>query len=700
MLPEPTPSGAALPLMGYQPALDGLRAVSIIGVLFYHAGFSWMHGGFFGVEVFFVVSGFLITSLLLQEFERSDRIAFGQFWMRRVRRLFPALFAMLAAVAIWAAFWGSQDQLSQLKRDFPWAVFYVGNWGQVLGDVPYFAGEPPLLRHLWSLAVEEQWYLVWPLVFAALVALIPSRRAIGGLVLAASVAVMVLTFWLHAGTPTLLGGPPSLFAELDRTNFLYLSTITRSSGLLLGAGAAFLWRPWLWPKSLGAPAGKLLDPLGAAAVGGLVCAFAAASLIDGYIYQWLLPLVSVLSLVAVLVSVHPAATGFRWAMSTMPLVEIGKRSYGLYLWSWPIFVIVGATDGSVDAFLLAMLTTIVVSELSYRFIETPVRKGVIGRWWGDRTPIVWAPIAGGVLLVGCLVTFYLSVGQFDRFEGGDDATFELAADDQDGAANEVSQAAVGAGVSGDAAGESTDGSSATPSSPTLSTTTTTVSTAETASVAIVGDSQAYALAVNIPTGIDEVFPTIVNGSVDGCGVQDSGSVRSAVSFNNNFAICDGWQDDWAEAAEGADVALVVVGAWDVFDVVDGDDLYVFDTAAADQLFAAGLMSGIDAVLSEGANVGLLEVACMRPVDVSGAGVRALPERGDDDRVAHVNDVIRWVASQYGPEVQVVEGPDAWCSDEAIATDLGYRWDGVHVYTRGANLIFETIAPQLLELATV
>jgi peptidoglycan/LPS O-acetylase OafA/YrhL len=710
MLPEPTPSGAALPSMGYQPALDGLRAVSIVAVLFYHAGFSWMHGGFFGVEVFFVVSGFLITSLLLTEYERTDRIAFGQFWMRRVRRLFPALFAMLLAVAVWAAFWGSGEQVSQLKRDFPWAIFYVGNWGQVLGDVPYFAGEPPLLRHLWSLAVEEQWYLVWPLLFAALVAVIPSRKVIGWLVLAAAVGVMVFTAWLHSGSPTLLGGPVGAFEGLDRTNFAYLSTITRSSGLLLGAGSAFLWRPWTWPKALGAPVGRVLDPLGAAAVAGLCLAFAVTTLTEAYVYQWLLPLVSILSLAAVLVAVHPAATGFRWIMSSMPLVEVGKRSYGLYLWSWPIFVIVGATDGSVDLFLIAMAITIVLSELSYRFIETPVRQGAIGRWWGDRAPITWAPIAGAALLVGSLVTFYLSVGQFDRFEGGDDATFELAAasdtttddaettagagtpDDVPLAADEGGTADAGAT---DGAGTTVDatGSSATSSS-------TASPSAGTASVAIVGDSQANALAVNVPDGIEAVFPDVVNGSVDGCGVHDSGGVRSSVSFNNNFAICDGWQDDWAGAAANSDVALVVVGAWDVFDIVDGDDQYVFGTAAGDQLFAAGLISGIDAILTEGVNVGLLEVACMRPVDVAGAGVRALPERGDDERVDHVNDVMRWVSSQYGPEVQVIEGPDEWCSDEAIATDLGYRWDGVHVYEPGANLIFESIAEQLLDLAAI
>ena len=230
-----------------------------------------------------------------------------------------------------------------------------------------------------------------------------------------------------------------------------------------------------------------------------------------------------------------------------------------------------------------------------------------------------------------------------------------------------------------------------------------VGLATSARLAIVGDSQANALAINLPDRIDEVFPSVTNGSVDGCSVHDSGSVRSSVDFANNFAICEGWQDEWANAADGADVALVVVGAWDVFDIVDGDTTYGFATPAGDALFVANLESGIDAMLEEGTNVALLEVACMRPQDVEGAGVRALPERGDDARVAHVNELLRDVAASYqasgSDRVQFVEGPDDWCTDESIATDLGYRWDGVHVYRPGANLIYTAVAPDLLRLVS-
>jgi peptidoglycan/LPS O-acetylase OafA/YrhL len=680
------------PTMGYQPSLDGLRAVSVAAVLLYHAGFSWMRGGFFGVEVFFVVSGFLITSLLLDEHDRNDGIAFGQFWLRRVRRLFPALYAVLLAVAVWAALAGSAAQQSQLRREIPWSIFYVNNWGQILGGVPYFSGEQSLLRHLWSLAVEEQWYLIWPLAFAALMRLRLPRHIVGGLVVGAAFVVFIYMFWMQTRAPTALGGPPEAFVGVNRTNFLYLSTITRVGGLLLGAGAAFIWRPWRWSHAKEAEAGRLLDPIGAASVAALGCAAVVAQLTAGYVYQWLLPLVSILSLVAVMVAVHPAAVGFRRVMGWLPLVEVGKRSYGLYLWSWPIFVIVGATDGAVWSFLVAMLITVVVAEASYQYLETPVRRGVVGRWWKDRASITYAPMVGCALLVGCLAIFYASVDQFSFFEGGDDAVFELAepVTNVEGESTNADGDITLPSASSDVAPMSTD--------PPVQTTSTTVAPAS-ARLAIVGDSQANALAVNLPDGIGEVFPEVINGSLDGCSVYDSGQVSSSVDFTNSFAICEGWQEDWAEAASQSDVALVVIGAWDVFDIEDGTKTYAFDTAVADQFFAANLITGIDAMLSEGASVGLLEVPCMRPQDVDNAGVRALPERGDDSRVAHLNDLLRWVSSQYGPEVKVIDGPDEWCNDEAIATDLGYRWDGVHVYEPGANLIYTTIAPDLLDLAT-
>ena len=676
--------------MGYQPSLDGLRALSVGIVLLYHAGFSWMHGGFFGVEVFFVVSGFLITSLLIEEHDRRGSVSFRGFWTRRARRLLPALFAVLVAVAVWAAFAGSAEQQSQLRRDIPWSVFYVGNWGQILGDVPYFAGEPPLLRHLWSLAVEEQWYLIWPLVFVGIVGLGISHRAKGAWIVGAAFGVFALMFWMHSNSPSPLGGPPPIFEGLNRTNFLYLSTITRAGGLLLGAGAAFWWRPWRWSNASSAPIGRHLDPIGAAALAMIACAAAVAHVTAGYVYQWLLPLVSILSLVAIMVAVHPAAVGMRRILSWTPLVEVGRRSYGLYLWSWPIFVIFDATDGSVSRFVLAMTVTVFVTEASYRWLETPVREGAIGSWWSSRTPNAnfYAPVAGGALVLGCLAVFYVSVEPFDPFKGGGDTAVELADGDASSAPSTIDPGAAATGAAALAAGAAPVTTLA--PGPTIA-------PATSATLAIVGDSQAHALAINLPDGIESTFPTVKDGSVEGCGVYDEGSPMTTADFAIDLgSYCPGWQDEWAAAAAGHDVTLVVLGAWDVFDMRIDGVVHPFGVPATDEEWKTRVRSGIDAVLATGSKVALLPAACMRPID--GLANVALPERGDDTRVAHVNELLAQVADTYGTEVALLEGPPQWCNDEGVATNLNYRWDGVHVYTPGAELIYEKVAPQLLQLA--
>ena len=213
--------------MGYIPSLDGLRALAVLAVILYHAHFSWIRGGFIGVEVFFVVSGFLITSLLLEESEDTGGISLRQFWIRRARRLLPALFTMLVVVSAWALLF-SKYKVGQLRHDFLAAVFYISNWWQIFSsDVPYFApSDPPLLRHLWSLAVEEQWYLLWPIAFIALFKWGKNRAKVAQALLVIAASIMVFTAIAYSSSNS------------DRINFLYLSTITRSTGLLLGAAGA------------------------------------------------------------------------------------------------------------------------------------------------------------------------------------------------------------------------------------------------------------------------------------------------------------------------------------------------------------------------------------------------------------------------------------------------------------------------------
>ncbi len=703
--PSVRPAGlGAPPVMGYQPSLDGVRAISVVAVLLYHAGFSWMHGGFFGVEVFFVVSGFLITSLLLDERERSGRVSLGQFWLRRARRLLPALAMVLVATGVYSSLWGSAQMQSDLRRDYPWAIFYAANWGQIVGGAQYFGNLSPL-RHLWSLAVEEQWYLLWPVVFLGLTRLLSRARVRAASLLLIAIGVMTFTWW-SAREPRLTDG---------RVNFLYLSTLTRSSGLLLGAAAAFVWRPWRSRRAATSRSWWLLDLIGAAAVGILGWQFVDAVLTDRAIYRWQLALVTVASLALVLVVVHPASKLTRPAFAFKPVAEIGKRSYGLYLWSWPVSVACQAYTGSWARFGIAMGITVTIAEISYRVVETPIRRGGLARWVAAHRSVHWHTITtAGVIAVLALlvplVLFFSRVEHADPAAGGADAAFSLPAVGEQATSVAAPRPEVPSipAVAADAGASASNSSGSTgqvglPSS-TVSEPSAPASPPVTAPVlprrvVVVGDSMAHSLAINLPDGIESTFD-IADGSVDGCSVYDDGDVKSERRrFARSFANCEGWADRWLDAAvdSKAQVALVVTGAWDVFDVeVDGVPI-PFASAEGDARFLAGLQQGIDALTAAGVHVALLEVACMRPADVKGAGVPALPERGDDDRVAHLNDLLRQVAVDHPETVTFVSGPAQWCSDEEIATDLGYRWDGVHVYVPGANLIYVTIAQSLLDI---
>ena len=367
-------------------------------------------------------------------------------------------------------------------------------------------------------------------------------------------------------------------------------------------------------------------------------------------------------------------------------MALGKRSYGLYLWSWPISRVLGAYEGSWSRFALAMIVTAVMSEGCYRYVETPIRKGAIGQWLHDRHRPGWRLVTACsavsvVAVVASLGVFYSSTAK--EFDPALDAGADEVAFDPDAATTTV--AAPASGVA------DTTGST-TPAVP--------ITAARLPRrVVIVGDSTAHSLAINLPDGIEASF-SIADGSVEGCSVYDTGTARSArEGFTRSFSGCTGWEQEWVKTAtdSGAEVALVVIGAWDVFDVeVDGVAI-PFATAQGDARFVAGVQRGIDALVAVGVKVALLEVPCMRPQDVSGAGVPALPERGDDARVAHLNELLRSVAAQNASTTTFVAGPQQYCTDPLIAADLAYRWDGVHPYLPGAKLTFEAIAAALLSI---
>jgi peptidoglycan/LPS O-acetylase OafA/YrhL len=394
----------------YLPGLDGLRAVAVVAVIFYHANHTWLRGGFLGVEVFFVISGYLITLLLLAESTRNGRIDLRGFWLRRARRLLPALWTLLVGVTVFVAIF-RRDELGNLRGDVVAGFTYVTNWFQIHTGSSYFSdfGYVPL-RHLWSLAVEEQFYLLWPLLMLAVTKVARRRMPVVGLVfLLASVGIAVLCGWVYRTGPVgdVAQTPNQYFSflgrDVSRIDFAYLSTITRMGGLFIGAALAIWWRPWSVARARIASRGAALDVVGLIGLAGLgVMMWRFQNVVSGteegargydLLYCGGFFLVGLASVAVIAAVTHPTAVLGRVVLGNRLFVWIGQRSYGLYLYHWAIFQFSRKLAGkelTMPQFVGLMAITVVVTELSYRFVETPVRKGNFSRWlrtWrGAETP--------------------------------------------------------------------------------------------------------------------------------------------------------------------------------------------------------------------------------------------------------------------------------------------------------------------------
>ncbi len=397
MTPPVSPSGGIGrgPIVPYVPGLDGLRALAVIAVIVYHANKQWLGGGFLGVEVFFVISGYLITLLLVAERERTGTVSFGQFWFRRARRLLPALFTMLIALITYVAFF-NRDYLGTLRGDVVAGVSYVANWFQIWTGSSYTSSaEFAPLRHLWSLAVEEQFYIVWPVIMFVLLRRVRGRAIaiFGGVFLLAAIAISVYVAALYVpGNLSDASQTMSLFGrEVQRTDYLYLGTLSRSSGLLLGAALATMWQPWAIRRGTAGKNANALDLAGVVSLVALavMCVrFKDVVLVQdvgsqGYdlLYQGGFALVGVATLVAIATVTHPRSRLGRYVLGSAILVWIGRRSYGLYLYHWVIFQIyrqdtkqLGTPLGLAE-FVGLVALSLALSEVSYRFVETPIRKG-------------------------------------------------------------------------------------------------------------------------------------------------------------------------------------------------------------------------------------------------------------------------------------------------------------------------------------
>lgn len=359
--------------MGYLPGLDGLRALAVMGVLLYHADLPFMPGGFLGVDVFFVLSGFLITSLILEEFDRSGRVDFKAFYLGRARRLLPAVLLLLLVVSVAAAF-VYRDAARQVASDVLASVLYVNNWWYVLADQSYFEsiGRPPMLKHLWSLSVEEQFYLVWP----AIAYLVVRRWRRRGLVLVASLLALASTVWM--AVLAVSNGFPD-YADPSRA---YFGTDSHAMGLLIGAALACLWRPGRLSATVPRGGRIILTTTGVMALLAVLWFFVAVGEFTPWLYRGGFLGLALIVALLIAIATHPAVLVGR-VLGMRPLRYIGQRSYGLYLWHWPVYMVTRPSlDIPIDGFALLVLRlalTFGIAELSYRFVEIPIRRGAIGR---------------------------------------------------------------------------------------------------------------------------------------------------------------------------------------------------------------------------------------------------------------------------------------------------------------------------------
>jgi peptidoglycan/LPS O-acetylase OafA/YrhL len=369
--------------LAYAPGMDGLRAVAVLAVIVFHAGASWLPGGFLGVDVFFVISGFLITSLLVAEHRGTGRLAFGAFWARRARRLLPALLLLLAVITAWALSpWPDPVQLRAFPDDAMASLFYAANWHFAAHGASYFTqfSAPSPLQHLWSLAIEEQFYLVWPLVLAAFLALRRTGRrqllalSLGGA--AASIALMAVLY------------------NPSHPSAVYFQTDTHAFGLLLGAAAA------LCVAGGGDRLGRACTVLAPAALAGMLACFAVIDGHGAFAYRGGIALAALVTVPVVVASSRPGVVSRLLAFR--PLVWIGLVSYGLYLWHWPIWTVL--TDARlgldpVSGTLVRSALLLAVTLASYLGLELPIRRGALPRW----SARLVAPAAVGGLAAAILV---------------------------------------------------------------------------------------------------------------------------------------------------------------------------------------------------------------------------------------------------------------------------------------------------------
>jgi peptidoglycan/LPS O-acetylase OafA/YrhL len=359
----------------YIPAIDGLRAVAVIAVMLYHLGFSWIPGGFLGVDLFFVISGYVITRLILDSIARSGGLDLRAFYKARFRRLFPPLIFMILVTIIYIGIW-APETMRRFVTDSPFALAGAMNWWLVFRHTDYFdsIARPPLLQHTWSLAVEAQFYLVWPLILLLVLRRFGKNRIPGAALLIAAISgisLFIVSLTVDA-------------ANVAQVSHVYFGTDTHSIGLFLGAALAVSWVPQNLEEKVDKRAQDFIDGIGVIGFIGLIGTFLLVNETDPTLYKLAFPLAGLFGCAILTSIVHPASR-FAPILSSKAAVWVGERSYAIYLWHWVVFQVTRPAvdlEGSAWAlYALRILIVFALADISLRRVELPIRSGLVEYWF-------------------------------------------------------------------------------------------------------------------------------------------------------------------------------------------------------------------------------------------------------------------------------------------------------------------------------
>ena len=358
----------------YIHSVDGLRAVAVIAVLLYHLGIGWIPGGFLGVDLFFVISGYVITGLILDSIERSGGLDLRAFYVSRIRRLVPALVAMVFFTTLFIGVY-APETVRRFLSDLPYVFTGTMNWALVNRQQDYFesVGRPPLLQHTWSLAVEAQFYLVWPLVLLFVLRFF-GKKNISLVALAIAIASGVALFIYSI----------QIDIKESAVSHVYFGTDTHSIGLFLGSALAVSWKPQNLTKDITKRAQDFVDLIGVFGFLGLLSTFLFINEGDPTLYRIAFPLSAIFGCATLISVVHPASR-FAPILSTKPMIWIGERSYEIYLWHWIVFQLTRPTLDLVGddwaLYSLRVLIVFALADISLRYVEVPIRRGYFELWF-------------------------------------------------------------------------------------------------------------------------------------------------------------------------------------------------------------------------------------------------------------------------------------------------------------------------------